>query len=42
MTEPHGCNLAGARVLRGSLQAETAFPEDLQGGDRMMKGGEGL
>lgn len=28
--EPHGCNPAGARVRQGSLQAETAFPEDLQ------------
>lgn len=34
-TEPHGCNPAGARVHRGSLQAETAFPEDLQSGKRV-------
>lgn len=39
-TVPHGCNPAGARAHRGSLQAETAFPEDLQNGNRKMKDGE--
>lgn len=41
-TVPHGCNPAGARAHRGSLQAETAFPEDLQNGNRKMKDGESL
>lgn len=38
--EPHGCNPAGARACQGSLQPETAFPEDLQSGKRMMKNGK--
>lgn len=38
--EPHVCTLAGVRALRGSLQAETAFPEALQSGNGTMKDGE--
>lgn len=41
-TEPRVCNQAGAKASLGSLQAETAFPEDLQSEDRMIKHGERL